>query len=237
MKKVLQKVWRVIRVIFGVELALAALGGVIMSVRSPVPGNVVLTVLCTGAAFLLLRRKRPKEAQISSASMVSTGQFEPVGPVSVRTEVSTPDVPEDILRDMRKHYSPMQAQNDARILQESFQLCQQTYNFETFFSRLQLTQRCALTLLQAKQAGCKISRQTVKACESALSAASALRLDFLDRIYTKQVTAAMQLKTPAGRRRRLEALLNELQEHDIDFMPIEDTYNEYLQRVQELMDE
>lgn len=47
----------------------------------------------------------------------------------------------------------------------------------------------------------------------------------------------MQLKTPACRRRRLEALLNELQEHDIDFMPIEDTYNEYLQRVQELMDE
>lgn len=128
-------------------------------------------------------------------------------------------------------------EDDARILQESFQLCQQTYNFETFFSRLQLVQRCALTLLQAKQAGCKISRQTVKACESALSAASALRLDFLDRIYTKQVTAAMQLKTPAGRRRRLEALLNELQEHDIDFMPIEDTYNEYLQRVQELMDE
>ena len=63
------------------------------------------------------------------------------------------------------------------------------------------------------------------------------QVDFLDRIYTKQVTAAMQLKTPAGRRRRLEALLNELQEHDIDFMPIEDTYNEYLQRVQELMDE
>lgn len=188
----------------------------------------MLTIVCAGVAYLLLRRKKPKAAQISGT---------PVPGVSVRAEVTPPDVPEEVLRDMRKHYSLMQAQNDARILQESFQLCQQTYNFETFFSRLQLVQRCALTLLQAKQAGCKINRQTVKACESALSAASALRLDFLDRIYTKQVTAAMQLKTPAGRRRRLEALLNELQEHDIDFMPIEDTYNEYLQRVQELMDE
>ena len=184
--------------------------------------------IAIGVAYLLLRRKKPKAVQISGT---------PVPGVSVRAEVTPPDVPEEVLRDMRKHYSLMQAQNDARILQESFQLCQQTYNFETFFSRLQLVQRCALTLLQAKQAGCKINRQTVKACESALSAASALRLDFLDRIYTKQVTAAMQLKTPAGRRRRLEALLNELQEHDIDFMPIEDTYNEYLQRVQELMDE
>lgn len=228
MKKVLQKVWRVIRLIFGVELALAALGGVIVSIQSPGAGNIVLTIVCAGVAYLLLRRKKPKAAQISGT---------PVPGVSVRAEVTPPDVPEEFLRDMRKHYSLMQAQNDARILQESFQLCQQTYNFETFFSRLQLVQRCALTLLQAKQAGCKISRQTVKACESALSAASALRLDFLDRIYTKQVTAAMQLKTPAGRRRRLEALLNELQEHDIDFMPIEDTYNEYLQRVQELMDE
>lgn len=228
MKKFLQKVWRVIRLIFGVELALAALGGVIVSIQSPEVGNIVLTIVCAGVAYLLLRRKKPKAAQISGT---------PVPGVSVRAEVTPPDVPEEVLRDMRKHYSLMQAQNYARILQESFQLCQQTYNFETFFSRLQLVQRCALTLLQAKQAGCKISRQTVKACESALSAASALRLDFLDRIYTKQVTAAMQLKTPAGRRRRLEALLNELQEHDIDFMPIEDTYNEYLQRVQELMDE
>lgn len=236
MKKFLQKAWRVIRLIFGVELALAALGGVIVSIQSPGPGNIVLTILCAGVAFLLLRRRKPKGAQISGPSTAAVGP-KPVVGVSVRTEAAPPNVPENILRDMRKHYSPMQAQNDARILQESFQLCQQTYNFETFFSRLQLVQRSALTLLQAKQAGCKISRQMVKACESALSAASALMLDFLDRIYIKQVTAAMQLKTPAGRRRRLEALLNELQEHDVDFMPIEDTYKEYLQRVQELMDE
>ena len=151
MKKVLQKVWRVIRLIFGVELALAALGGVIVSIQSPGPGNIVLTIVCAGAAYLLLRRKKPKTAQISSA---------PVPGVSVRTEVTPPDVPVEVLRDMRKHYSLMQAQNDARILQESFQLCQQTYNFETFFSRLQLVQRSALTLLQAKQAGCTSSTST-----------------------------------------------------------------------------
>lgn len=124
MKKFLQKVWRVIRLIFGVELALAALGGMIVSIQSPEVGNIVLTIVCAGVAYLLLRRKKPKAAQISGT---------PVPGVSVRAEVTPPDVPEEVLRDMRKHYSLMQAQNDARILQESFQLCQQTYNFETFF--------------------------------------------------------------------------------------------------------
>lgn len=60
MKKVLQKVWRVIRLIFGVELALAALGGVIVSIQSPGAGNIVLTIVCAGVAYLLLRRKSPK---------------------------------------------------------------------------------------------------------------------------------------------------------------------------------
>ena len=115
MKKFLQKVWRVIRLIFGVELALAALGGVIVSIQSPEVGNIVLTIVCAGVAYLLLRRKKPKAAQISGT---------PVPGVSVRAEVTPPDVPEEVLRDMRKHYSLMQAQNDARILQESFQLCQ-----------------------------------------------------------------------------------------------------------------
>lgn len=70
-----------------------------------------------------------------------------------------------------------------------------------------------------------------------MSVVPALKLDFLDRIYTRETTAAMQLKTPAGQRRRLEALLSELQEHDIDFMTIEDTYNAYLERLQQLIGE
>lgn len=94
MKKVLQKVWRVIRLIFGVELALAALGGVIVSIQSPGAGNIVLTIVCAGVAYLLLRRKKPKAAQISGT---------PVPGVSVRAEVTPPDVPEEVLRDMRKH--------------------------------------------------------------------------------------------------------------------------------------
>ena len=62
-------------------------------------------------------------------------------------------------------------------------------------------------------------------------------LDFLDRIYEKETTAAMRLKTVAGQRRRLEAFLNKLQEYNADFLPVEDVYNEYLKEVQQLIGE
>ena len=145
MKKVL---W-IVRIIFGMSCAVATLGGVIMSVQDPVPENILLTVVCIVLAVLLLKKRKRKEPEVLRTSETST----PL--VSVKTELTQPDVPEDTLRDMRKYYSTMQAENDARIMRESFQLCQQTFAYETFFSRLQLAERKALTLLQAKKPGAK----------------------------------------------------------------------------------
>lgn len=180
MKKVL---W-IVRIIFGMSCAVATLGGVIMSVQDPVPENILLTVVCIVLAVLLLKKRKRKEPEVLRTSETST----PL--VSVKTELTQPDVPEDTLRDMRKYYSTMQAENDARIMRESFQLCQQTFAYETFFSRLQLAERKALTLLQAKKAGCKVDEQMLKAAESVLSAVDALKTDFLGRIYTKETTEA-----------------------------------------------
>ena len=167
MKKVL---W-IVRIIFGMSCAVATLGGVIMSVQDPVPENILLTVVCIVLAVLLLKKRKRKEPEVLRTSETST----PL--VSVKTELTQPDVPEDTLRDMRKYYSTMQAENDARIMRESFQLCQQTFAYETFFSRLQLAERKALTLLQAKKAGCKVDEQMLKAAESVLSAVDALKTD------------------------------------------------------------
>ena len=158
MKKVL---W-IVRIIFGMSCAVATLGGVIMSVQDPVPENILLTVVCIVLAVLLLKKRKRKEPEVLRTSETST----PL--VSVKTELTQPDVPEDTLRDMRKYYSTMQAENDARIMRESFQLCQQTFAYETFFSRLQLAERKALTLLQAKKAGCKVDEQMLKAAELSL---------------------------------------------------------------------
>ena len=227
MKRFFVGLGRFLRKFWGILFAIAA--GIYVCVaifepelRAPM---IVATVVCAGLAWLLLRKKRSKAEPVVSD--------QPVGGITV--SFAECEVPADTLRDMRKYYTPMQAGNDARILAESFQLCQQTYNFGTFFSRLQLASRCALTLLQAKKAGCKINPQTVKACESALSARDALMLDFLDRIYDKETSAALQLKTEAGQRRRLEAFLQELQEHEVDFLPIENAYNDYLEKVRRLM--
>lgn len=158
MKRVLQKLWQVIRYPIGVWFAICALGGVLAFFETPEPLIVVAAFAFSTVAYLLLRRKKPKEPGEPKEppklkEVQSHGSYYPG--VSVRTEVTPPEVPKEILREMRKYYTSIQAQNDARILRESFQICQQTYNFETFFNRLQLTQRCALTLMQAKQAGAK----------------------------------------------------------------------------------
>lgn len=227
---------KIIRKVLGGFCILEACGGVIAAIAVPEPGLLSITVVFGLLAWLCFRKPKSKglpnqEQQIRSAQ--AEGFVEPV----FNSSFAPQEVPEDVLRDMRKYYSPMQAQNDARILAESFKLCQQTYDFETFFSRLQLARRCAYTLLQANQAGCKIDKRTIKACESALSAVDALVLDFLDRVFEKETSAAMQLKTPAGRHRRLETLLNRLQEHDTDFTLIENAYNEYLEKVRQLIEE
>ena len=190
---------------------------VFISVLDPFPEFIFLTVVCIVLAVLLLKKRKRKEPEVLRTSETST----PL--VSVKTELTQPDVPEDTLRDMRKYYSTMQAENDARIMRESFQLCQQTFAYETFFSRLQLAERKALTLLQAKKA------------ESVLSAVDALKTDFLGRIYTKETTEAMRLKTQAGQNRRLEAFVDELQGYENDFMTVEDDYNKIIQGVQALM--
>ena len=63
----------------------------------------------------------------------------------------------------------------------------------------------------------------------------ALKTDFLGRIYTKETTEAMRLKTQAGQNRRLEAFVDELQGYENDFMTVEDDYNKIIKGVQALM--
>lgn len=227
MKRFFVGLGRFLRKFCGIIFAIAACIYVCVAIFEPELRTpmIVAAVVCAGLAWLLLKKKKPTDAP--NAPDQTTG--------GINVSFAPQEVPAETLKAMRKHYTPMQASNDARILADSFQLCQQTCNFDTFFSRLQLASRCALTLLQAKKAGCKINPQTVKSCESALSARDALMLDFLDRIFEKETGAALQLKTEAGQRRRLEAFLSELQEHEVDFVPIENAYNEYLEKVRRLI--
>lgn len=197
------------------------------AVRAPM---AILALLFLVFAFLLLRKRKKKEEPHVWGTAETTTQL-----VTAKTELIQPEVPQDVLHDMKKHYSKMQAENDARIMRESFKLCQQTYNYDTFFERLQLAQRKALTLLQAKQAGCRIDNTMLKAANSVLSASSALKIDFLGRAYTKETTAAQRLKTPKGTNNKLQNFIDRLKEYETEFMDVEDVYNDVINNTQSLI--
>lgn len=176
-------------------------------------------------AYFLLRPKKERGAQTSRPA-----------PAPVCASSHTPDAPEETLREMRRYYGAEQVQNDVRIMQESLQLIKQTTNFDTFLSRLGLVQRSALTLLQAEKAGCcGVQPGTREACEKALEAVKSAKVNFLYRSYIKETNEALQLKTPAGKRKRLEAYLSKLREHEADFMDAEDAYKKAIYDTETLL--
>lgn len=193
------------------------------AVRAPM---AVLAVLFLLFAFLLLRKKKEKPAAIMPEPSVSVS-FAPR------------EVPEEILKQMRKAYTKADAMRDAQIMRESFQLCQQTVDFHVFAMRSNLAERTACTLLQAELAKCRgiAKLNTRKAAESVLGAMDALRIDFLDRAVEEQIYSAMNLKTPRGQKNRLEKLQNELQANSHVFAAVEDAHQAALDRVKELLAE
>lgn len=157
-----------------------------------------------------------------------------------QTSTYLPYVPVETLRDMKKCYTAMQAQNDIRVMQESFHLAQQATDFDTFFMRLELSQQKALTLLQAVQAGCKgISnkQQVVQGCESILSNAQNAKIVFLDNSYKKETASAMQLKTKTGQHKRLCTYLERLQSHEDQFCDVEDAFSGFAEKLKSLIAE
>lgn len=214
---------RIFRVIGGVFSALMVLGGVLAAVQERQPGLMVMAVVFAVPAYFLLRPKKAKAAPVP-------------GPAPAQASSYAPDAPEETLREMRRHYGAEQAQNDVRIMQESLQLIQQTTNFDTFLSRLGLLQRTALTLLQAEKAGCRgLPAGARGACEKALEASKSAKVNFLYNSYIKETNDALRLKTPAGKRKRLEAYLSKLREHEADFMDVEEAYKKAIYDTETLL--
>ena len=192
--------------------------------KSTLPVFVILDALMILFLYLLLRKKKNKVPPSQAAANISK---------------YAPDTPPDILRDMRKHYTIVQAQEDSRIMADSLKIIQQTTDFETFFSRLELTRKKALTLLQAAKAGCKGVKQpqTIKACESVLDNVQNAKAVFLDNSYTKEIDSAMQLKTAAGRCKRLTAYLEKLRGYEDQFLDVRDIYAGVVSKVEALINE
>lgn len=189
------------------------------AVRVPM---AVLAALFLLFAFLLLRKKKEKP-------------MDAIPEPSVSVSFAPREVPEEILKQMRKSYTRTDAMRDAQIMRESFIVCQQTIDFDVFCMRYELSYKKAYTLLQAEQAKCRgvAKLKTRKAAESVLGALDALRIDFLDRAMEKAIDDALALKTLRGQRNRLQKLLNILQANEVTFAEIEDEYNAAVDQVKE----
>lgn len=198
----------------------------------PYPVLIFLDALFIFFLYLLLRKRKSIDGITNEASQKPTRASR-----STAKAVSPylPEVPPEILRDMKRHYTAMQIQNDVRIMQESFQLVQQTTDFDTFFMRLELSQQKALTLLQAVQAGCRgivNKQQTIKGCEAVLSTSQAVKTVFLDNSYQKETASAMRLKTQSGQYKRLTAYLERLKSYEDQFMDAEEAYAQTVNALQ-----
>lgn len=120
------------KVCLGVFFIIGALIYIIIAVMEAavrVP-MIVLAALFLLFAFLLLRKKKEKPAAVMPEPSVSVS-FAPR------------EVPEEILKQMRKAYTKANALQDAQIMRESFLLCQQTIDFDVFCAVFVNTNRCA----------------------------------------------------------------------------------------------
>lgn len=221
---------KILKKVAGVFCLLMVLGGVAATAQEQEPGLLAIVVVFALLAWLCFRKSKKREQKAVHKTEVST----PL--VTVTTERTAPEVPDEILQDMRRYYTAVQAENDTRIMGESFKLCQQTGNIDTFCSRLELAQRCALTLLQAKKAGCPgISRSVEKTCTDILASLPTLKSDLLSRTYIKETTDALLLKTPAGKRKRMEAYISKLAEHEATFDDVRELYEKTIKDTRALM--
>lgn len=219
----MRKAGRFIKVFIGVVCVIFAVTFAILAITEHKLEMLAGAAVFAVPAYFLLRPKKEKPAKAPRSAPVQASSY-------------APDAPEETLQEMRRNYTAVQAQEDARIMQESLQLIQQTTNFDTFLSRLGLVQRSALTLLQAEKAGCRgIQPGTRDACEKALEAVKSAKVNFLYRSYIKETNEALQLKTPAGKRKRLEAYLSKLREHEADFMDAEDAYKKAIYDTETLL--
>ena len=219
----MKKAGRFLRVFFGVILAIATAIYIVVAITEPqVRVAMAIIAAVTGVLAVLLLRKKPQASQPATASAERS---------------RAPDAPEEVLQDMRGAYTVMQAKDDARIMQDCITLVGQTVDLDTFLMRLRLGQQKALTLLQAEKAGIKGIRQMglAERCEQFLSTSAEAKSAFLDRSSFKAQTDAMQLKTPAGQRRRMQAYIDMLEEHRTDFMDVEDDFDEVIRRTKAVM--
>ena len=171
---------RFVKKFFGVILCICTVG-FISAAAQVEPGMrlyfIALACLClVGAVLLLKKPRRLKKQPPETHTTTAEGEL-----VTVQTEYTPSDVPDDVAMEMRKYYTLMQAQRDAEIMADGYRLASTTLNLETFCSRYDLAMQMAHTLLQAEQVGVRgIQKLNChNACTAVINAAGSLKVRVL----------------------------------------------------------
>ena len=134
---------------------------------------------------------------------------------------SSSPYPPEVLASMRTAYSRSQIDNDIHILNDCINIMNSTSNLETFFSRYETAMQTAFTLQMARDAGIIVNTDITPSYISSLKD----RADnVLEAVYAKELKEIQALKTPTGKRNRIDKFLNLLSEY-FDEFEFSDVYN------------
>lgn len=224
---------RFVKKFFGVILCISAVG-FISAAAQVEPGMrlyfIALACLClVGTVLLLKKPRRLKKQPPETHTTTAEGDL-----VTVQTEYTPSEVPDDVAMEMRKYYTLMQAQRDAEIMADSYRLASTTLNLETFCSRYDLAMQKAHTLLQAEQVGVRgIQKLNChNACTAVINAAGSLKVRVLHDYETEEIYKADALKTNKGKLNRYIKMLMELEKAEPTFMFM-DEYEALIEKVKE----
>ena len=224
---------RFVKKFFGVILCICAVG-FISAAAQVEPGMrlyfIALACLClVGTVLLLKKPRRLKKQPPETHTTTAEGEL-----VTVQTEYTPSDVPDDVAMEMRKYYTLMQAQRDAEIMADGYRLASTTLNLETFCSRYDLAMQKAHTLLQAEQVGVRgIQKLNChNACTAVINAAGSLKVRALHDLAANEVSQAEELKTDKGKLNRYIKMLATLEKAEPTFMFM-DEYEALIEKVKE----
>lgn len=211
---------RFIKVFFGIILCVCVIG--FLSATAQVdpgmrPFFIVLVCLCAVGAVLLLKRPKraAKQPKAETPPVVAEGEL-----VTVQTEYEPSAVPDDVAKEMLRHYTAVQAQRDMEIMAESYRLASTTKNLDTFCMRYELVLRKAHTLLQAEKVGVRGIKKLNfhDACTSIIGSAEALKVQALHNYSTEEIYKIEGLKTAKGKYNRYTTMLEVLEKAEPTFM-------------------
>ena len=150
------------------------------------------------------------QSSLKQLNKITTSEQE-----AITVKIDSPATyPPEALASMRTAYCRSQTDNDIRILNDCINIMNSTSNLETFFSRYETAMQTALSLQMAKEAGITVNTTITPSYVSSLKSNAD---HVLETAYAKELNEINALKTPTGKRNRIDKFLKLLSEYADEF--------------------